>query len=142
VVQRLELSALIERFNAGAYDAVMNGWSLAPGLVGLRQAWTTPSIGESNYAYYSSAIVDANVDSMLLAFAPPTRTRTLERAVQTIIDDAPAIWLVEDRVPAGMHRRIRPGTLSPLGWWHGLAQWQIAPDQRLDRDRIGLGTAP
>jgi peptide/nickel transport system substrate-binding protein len=142
VVQRLELNALIARFDAGDYDAVMNGWSLAPGLVGLRQAWTTPSIGESNYAYYANPSVDANIDSMLLAFDSPTRTRTLERAVQTIIDDAPAIWLVEDRVPAGMHRRIRPGTLSPLGWWHGLAAWQIAPDQQLDRDRIGLGTAP
>jgi peptide/nickel transport system substrate-binding protein len=142
VVQRLELQALIERFNNADYEAVTNGWTLSPGLVGLRQAWTTPSIGGGNYASYSSAVVDANVDSMLRTFDAATRTRTLERLVQTLIDDAPAIWLVEDKVLAGMHRRIRPGTLSALGWWHGLAQWQIAPDQRLDRDRIGLVSAP
>jgi len=142
VVRRLELNSLIQRFNAGDYAAVLNGWSLAPGLVGLRQAWTTASIGDGNYAYYSNPVVDANIDSMLLAFDGTTRTRTLERAVQTLIDDAPAIWLVEDKVPAGLHRRIRPGPIPALGWWHGLAQWQIAPDQRLDRDRIGLGTAP
>lgn len=141
-VQRLELNTLRARFDRGEYDAVTNGWSLSPGLVGLRQAWTTAAIGSNNYAYYSNAIVDANVDSTLLTFDAATRTRTLERAVQTLINDAPAIWLVEDRVLAGLHRRIEPGPPSPLGWWHGLAQWQIAPDQRLDRDRIGLRSAP
>ncbi len=142
VVQQLEVNTLRERLADGEYDAVTNGWSLSPGLVGLRQVWMTSAIGADNYARYGSDVVDANIDSTLLAFDTETRTRTLHRLVQTIIDDAPAIWLVEDRVLAGMHRRIEPGPPTPLGWWHGLAQWQIAPEQRLDRDRIGLRTAP
>lgn len=141
-VQQLEVNTLRERLANGAYDAVTNGWSLSPGLVGLRQVWMTSAIGGDNFARYGSEVVDANIDSTLLAFDAATRTRTLYRVVQTLIDDAPAIWLVEDRVLAGMHRRIEPGPSSPLGWWHTLAQWQIAPEQRLDRDRIGLRTAP
>lgn len=142
VVEQLEVNALRERLATGEYDAVTNGWSLSPGLVGLRQAWMTSAIGADNYARYGNEIVDANIDSTLLAFDAATRTRTLYRVVQMLIDDAPAIWLVEDRVLAGLHRRIEPGTRSPLGWWHGLAQWQIAPELRLDRDRIGLRAAP
>jgi len=142
VIEPLEVNALIGRLRSGDYDAVMNGWSLSPGLVGLRQVWTTAAIGDDNYTRFATAALDAMIDSTLLAFDTPTRIRTLERVIQTLIDEAPAIWLVEDFVLAGMHRRIQPGAPTPLGWWHGLAQWQIAPDQRLDRDRIGLGTAP
>lgn len=141
VVQSLEVNTLVERLESGDYDAVINGWSLSPGLVGLRQVWKSSAIGEDNYARYADPGVDASIDSTLLTFEAETRRRTLYRLVQTLIDDAPAIWLVEDRVLAGIHQRIDPGTLSPLGWWHGLAQWTIAPDQRLDRDRIGLRAA-
>jgi peptide/nickel transport system substrate-binding protein len=144
VLQRLEVNALVERLEARRFDAVMNGWNLSPGLVGLRQVWTSLGIGVdgSNWAMYASPLVDANVDSTLLTFDPVVRDRTLLRAVQGIIDDAPAIWLVEDPFPAGMHARIDPGTLSPLGWWHGIAEWRIPADQRIDRDRIGLRAEP
>ncbi len=144
VLQRLEVNALVERLEARRFDAVMNGWNLSPGLVGLRQVWTSLGLDAdgSNYAAYTSPVADANVDSTLLTFDPVVRDRTLQRAVQAIIDDAPAIWLVEDRFPAGVHARIDVGTLSPLGWWHGVAEWRIPADQRIDRDRIGLRTTP
>jgi len=142
LVEQLEVNTLIARLARADYDAVSNGWSLSPGLVGLRQVWKTSAIGGDNYAQYANAVVDANIDSTLLTFDSATRRRTLYRVVQTLIDDAPAIWLVEDRVLAGLHRRIEPGPLSPLGWWHDLAQWQIAPARRIDRDRIGLRTSP
>ncbi len=142
-LQRIEVNALIERIESGRFDAYMGGWILSPGLVGLRQVWTTRSIGGegSNYGGYSNPVFDANVDSVLTSFDPAITRRALGRVMRTILDDAPAVWLVEDRASAGIHTRIEPGPLPATGWWHGLPEWHIPPAQRIDRDRAGLGTA-
>ncbi len=140
VLQRLEINALITRLESANFDAFMHGWSMSPGLVGLRQVWTTSSFGGagSNYGGYRSATYDANIDSALSSFDPAVAQRTLVRALQTIIDDAPGIWLAEDGAIAGMHERIEPGVLSATGWWHGLPSWRIPAEKRNGRDRIGL----
>lgn len=139
-IQRLEVNALIERINNGGFDAFMGGFTTSPGYVGLRQTWSTRGIGSDglNYGGYSNPVFDANVDSVLTSFDRTVTQRALLRAMQTILDDAPAIWLVEDRAPAGMHSRIEPGTLPITGWWHGLPEWRIPADRRIERDRFGL----
>jgi peptide/nickel transport system substrate-binding protein len=143
VLQRLEINTLITRLERANFDAFMHGWNMSPGLVGLRQVWTTSSFGGAgnNYGGYRSATYDANIDSALSSFDPVVAQRTLIRALQTIIDDAPGIWLAEDGAIAGMHERIEPGVLSATGWWHGLPSWRIPADKRNDRDRIGLTPA-
>lgn len=143
VIQRLEINNLVTRLESANFDAFMHGWNMSPGLVGLRQVWTTSSFGGSgsNYGGYRSATYDANIDSALSSFDPVVAKRTLVRALQTIIDDAPGIWLAEDGAIAGMHERIEPGVLSATGWWHGLPAWRIPADKRNDRDRIGLTPA-
>jgi peptide/nickel transport system substrate-binding protein len=141
VVQQLEVDALIERLDGGAFDLVANGWSLSPGLVGLRQVWRTGAF-ENNYGHYANATVDAMVDSMLASFDPDRRDALITRVAQAIIDDAPALWLVEDVVLAGVHARLDIGTPSPLGWWHDLPRWSVRPGAQIARDRLGLGTTP
>ncbi len=143
VLQRLEINTLITRLERANFDAFMHGWNMSPGLVGLRQVWTTGSFGGAgnNYGGYRSPTYDANIDSALSSFDPVVAQRTLIRALQTIIDDAPGIWLAEDGAIAGMHERIEPGVLSATGWWHGLPSWRIPADKRNDRDRIGLTPA-
>jgi peptide/nickel transport system substrate-binding protein len=39
-----------------------------------------------------------------------------------------------------IHRRFIVPPLRADGWWANLADWRTDPAQRLDRDRIGLGT--
>jgi hypothetical protein len=39
---------------------------------------------------------------------------------------------------AGAHRRIRITGMRPDAWWADLANWSIPPDERIERDRIGL----
>jgi hypothetical protein len=65
----------------------------------------------------------------------------IRRVAQAIVDDAPAIWLVEDEVLAGVHNRLDIGIPSPLGWWNDLASWSVKPGQQLPRDRLGLPPA-
>jgi len=143
VLQRLEPNALVKRTSKGEFDSWMGGWNTSPGLVGLRQVWSTRAIGGEgdNTGGYSSSTFDANVDTALTAFDPIVARRAVNRAMQTIIDDAPAIWLVEEVSPSGMSSRIDPGVLPSTGWWHGLPDWRIPPSRRNDRDRAGLGTA-
>ncbi len=143
VLRRIEVNALIERIESGRFDAYMGGFTASPGHVGLRQTWSTRGIGDEgfNYGGYSSAVFDANVDSALTSFDRTIMQRALLRAVQTIIDDAPAIWLVEDGTPAGIHVRIDPGVIPVNGWWHGLPDWRIPPAQRIARDRVGIDPA-
>ncbi len=143
VLQRLEPNAIMKLLKEGRFDAWMSGWNTSPGLVGLRQVWSTRAIGGEgdNTGGYSSATFDTNVDSMLTAFDPVVAGRTLHRAMQTIIDDAPAIWLAEEMSSTGMNSRIEPGVLSATGWWHSLPDWRIPPALRIDRDRAGLAAA-
>lgn len=143
VLQRLEPNALVQRTKNGQFDAWMGGWMTSPGLVGLRQVWSTRAIGGEgdNTGGYSSSTFDASVDTVLTAFDAILARRALTKAMQTIIDDAPAIWLVEEVSPVGMSARIDPGVLPATGWWHGLPGWRIPSALRNDRDRAGLGTA-
>ena len=143
-IELLEINALQARIAAGRYDAVTNGWALTPGLVGLYQTWTPAGMGaeSNNWANYDSPIVNANVDTILSTFDQPTRDRAITRVMQTMIEDAPAVWLVEDRVMVGLHERLITGERTPLGWWRGLERWQVRPGAELPRDRIGLAPAP
>lgn len=141
VIQRLEVEALITRMEQGRFDAVTNGWALSPGLVGLRQAWRSDAY-DNNYGRYENMAVDALVDSMLATFRPARRDSLITRIAQALIDDAPAIWLVEDVILAGVHARLRTGTPSPLGWWSDLPSWSVRPGAQIERDRLGLRSAP
>lgn len=142
-VQRLEVNTLVSRINSGRFDAYTGGFATSPGNVGLRQTWGAAGIddGGLNHPGYNSPIFNTNIDSALTSFEIATKQRTLLRALQTIIDDAPAIWMLEDLAPAGVHSRIELGSKSALGWWHGLHEWRVTPSQRIDRDRLGLVSA-
>jgi peptide/nickel transport system substrate-binding protein len=54
----------------------------------------------------------------------------------------PAVWLYEQRSPVAINRRFITTPLRADGWFVGLADWRVDPAQRIDRDRIGLGTPP
>jgi peptide/nickel transport system substrate-binding protein len=143
VVRRLEVNALIERIESGRFDAYMGAVATSPGNVGLRQTWGPAGTGVKglNHSGYNSPVFNAYVDTALTTFDLATAQRTMLRAMQTIIDDAPAIWMLEESAPAGVHARMDLGSMSALGWWHGLPEWRIAPSKRIDRDRVGLVSA-
>jgi peptide/nickel transport system substrate-binding protein len=132
----LEVNAFFERGGRLDFDAMIGGWAAFPGLVGIRQTWM--SSGESNELRYRNRTFDALVDSALSSFDRDASRRLWGRAFQQVVNDAPAIWLYEQRAPVALHKRFVVPPLRADGWWHGLADWSVDPAQRIDRDRIGL----
>ncbi|WP_337169462.1 peptide ABC transporter substrate-binding protein [Gemmatimonas aurantiaca] len=135
----LEVNTFSTRSDTGQFDTYMGGWSVVPGLGGTRQTWT--SKGSGNVGRYRNPAFDALVDSALTSFAPAASHRYWARAFQQIVDDAPAIWLVDQRAPVALHKRFIVPPLRPDGWYADLADWRVDPAQRIDRDRIGLAAA-
>lgn len=134
----LDLNALVARIDGHTFDTYLGGFGTIPGLVGLRQTWAAS--GAANAGGYASPAFDALLDSALTTF-DATRSRGYwARAFQHAIDDAAAVWLYEERTPVAIHRRFILPPLRPDGWYANLADWRVDPAQRIDRDRIGLGT--
>ena len=134
----LDVNALITRIDAHDFDAYTGSWQTSPGLVGLRQTWS--STGTGNAGRYASAAFDAAVDSALSTFDGQAARSYWSRAFQQIIDDAPAVWLYEQRMPVAVHRRFQIPPLHPTGWYRDLARWRIDPTQRIERDRLPVSS--
>jgi peptide/nickel transport system substrate-binding protein len=103
----------------------------------MRQTWMTK--GSSNYQGYRNAAFDAAVDGALTSFDAAQSRAFFTKAFQLAIDDAPSIWLYEQRSPVAVNRRIRTAPLRADGWYANLADWSVDPAQRIARDKIGLG---
>lgn len=138
--QVLENNAWSDAVDRHAFDAYLGAWQPSPGLVGLTQTWA--SRGSSNAGRYDSPVFDALLDSALTTFDATASRRYWARAFQQIDDDVPAVWLYEQRSPVAIHRRFITTPLRADGWFVGLSDWRVDPAQRIDRDRIGLGTPP
>ncbi len=132
----LEVNAFSTRTDDRRFDTYMGGWASTPGLVGMQQTWG--SRGAANVGSYRSVEFDALVDSAQSTFDRDLAHRYWTRAFQQIVNDAPAIWLSEQRAPVALHRRFIVPPLRPDGWYSDLADWRVDPAQRIDRDRIGL----
>lgn len=143
-LQQTEMNFFLDRQHDGQFDAMVNSLFLDPSPSSIRQTWgmknaRTPN--DDNIGSYMSPVFDALVDSAVLA-TDPTRSETFyHRAYQTIIDDAPAIWLYEVPGMGAINKRIHPAGVRADGWWADLAAWSIPDDQRIARDRIGLADA-
>jgi len=65
----------------------------------------------------------------------------MRRAFQLQIDEAPGVWLYDVATFAGLQRRIHPTILRADSWSVHLADWTVPPNERIARDRIGIGGA-
>ena len=127
-----------DRFKTHRFDAAMGGLAATPTPSGVKQTWTGAAArdGGFNYGRYESARFDAQVDSAITAAHEGERAKAHYRAAyQTIVDDAPAIWLYEPPVEAGCERAPPPRRRSePTPGGLGIPGWTIAPGKRLPRD--------
>ena len=143
-IEQLEFVPFLERQRAKQFDAAVVALSSDPSPSGMRQHWGTPAAGEeggTNGGSYSNPAVDALIDSALTTMDFAAQKAYFKRAYQAVVDDAPAIWLYNPKLAAGVHRRIVPRGLRADGWHVNIADWTIPADQRIDRDRIGLRSA-
>ncbi|MDQ6828875.1 MAG: peptide ABC transporter substrate-binding protein [Gemmatimonadota bacterium] len=143
VIDQLDPPAMGARVVAKKFDAAMVVWNVDPLPNTLRQLWSSKAAGTNgtNYGSYMNPSLDAAMDSADNA----TGAHYSERwrgVYQTLIDDAPALYLFEPPIIHGLHRRIHPVGARPDAYWARLADWSIPPGERIARDRVGLGTAP
>jgi len=125
---------------AGDFDAVIQGFQTDPSPNGMRQNWGTAGIGleGQNVLHYSNPKTDALIDSIALSFDPAKAKAYAKRAFQQIADDAYAIWLYDITEVEAVNRRVTVTRTRADGWWRYLGEWSIAPDKRIDRDKIPL----
>ena len=141
VVDALEPNTFMARLAKRDFDAAFNGTRAEVSLAGLQAYWTTNAANDPagrNSGSYRSALFDAHLDSSLSAHNAAQARAHASAAFETIIADAPAIWLYEMRSAPVVHKRFRTAHMVPGAWWVGIADWWIPTAERIDRDRIGL----
>jgi peptide/nickel transport system substrate-binding protein len=143
-IDQMDFGAHQAAGESGRYDASLIGWGSDPSPGDLRQTWTQggfPPAGQ-NVVRYSNPVINAIADSMVATRDPARMAELRRRAYQTIISDAPSIWLYDILTIGGSHERLQPGPIRADAWWSDLAEWWIPANARIERDRIGLSPRP
>ena len=141
-IETMEYQAFASRQASRNFDATLGAWHVTADPSAIREVWTTSAsrkVDGRNYGGYENPAFDAELDSANAARDGAAALALYTRAYQTIIDDAPAIWLYEPKTVLGIHRRIVTGGMVPGAWWAGMGGWSILPAQRIQRDGRGVG---
>jgi peptide/nickel transport system substrate-binding protein len=136
-VEQLDFPVMLERLRKRSFEAYMGAWNTQPSPGSVRGSWGTMGSRASsgtNYSSYESPLFDAYADSALSSFDLPTRKALFTKAYNTIIQDAPAIWLAEPIPTVGYHSRLQLAPLRSDAWWAHIPEWWIPPEQRIPRD--------
>ncbi len=143
-VEQLDFPVLVEKERKRAFDAAIGQWSTQPSPGAVRGSWGTAgsrTASGNNYGSYENPVFDAYVDSALSSFDHVQRKAYFTKAYETIIQDAPAIWLAEPIPTVGYHSRLQLSTLRPDAWWAHIPEWWIPAGKRIPRDNAPASTA-
>lgn len=135
-IEQQDFPAFVARLGARRFDAALQVVSLDPSPLGLREQWSAAAVATGgNLSEWRSAAFDAALDSAEAAATPAASGRHLRVAIDTLMAQAPAVFMVQPRGAMALRDRVRPAALRDDGWWSDLADWTIAPSGRLPRDR-------
>ena len=141
-LQTMDINPFMQYSNSRAFDAIFSSSYYDPSPAGIRQSWTSEGArkGGSNLSGYENPVFDRLVDSAASSMDGSYRGY-YRRAYETIIADAPAVWLYETVNFAAHDKRVQLPELRADAWWANIGKWKIAPDGRLPRDGIEKGIA-
>jgi peptide/nickel transport system substrate-binding protein len=132
-IAELDFPAFFDRLGSGRFDAHYSSLGHDPSPSSLKD-WSTSAIGGLNYGSYSSPEFDRAVET---AMAAPDRATALTHwytALETINEDAPAVWLYVPKKMAAVHTRFGSVSIRPDQFWHALWTWQADPANLIERD--------
>jgi len=144
-VSSVEPNVFERQQHSHKFDAAIENWNADPSPGGIRESWSSAAAhaeGSKNYGDYANAAFDSEVDSALSAGSPPVARRLYSHAFQTLLSDAPAIWLYEPRNMIGIQKRFHVAPLRADAWWAHLADWYVPENEQTARDRAAAGDAP
>ena len=130
---RLDGPVWVERRGKGEFDIDFSSATLDPSPSGLVQSWSCAGRSGSNVAQYCNPVVDSLLDAAI-AGRGDTRA-TWHRAIRTLAEDAPAVFLYAPSAPMALHTRFDQVTVNPDSYWSSLWRWRIRRGQELPRDR-------
>jgi len=131
-IEQLDFRVLVEKERKRAFDAAIGQWNTQPSPGSVRGSWGTPGSHASsgtNYGSYENPVFDAYVDSALASFDPGNARSYFTKAYETIVQDAPAIWLAEPRGIVGYNARVHLAPLRSDAWWAHIPDWWVAAGQ-------------
>jgi peptide/nickel transport system substrate-binding protein len=132
-IEQLDFPVLVEKERKRAFDAAIGQWNTQPSPGSVRGSWGTAGSRASsgtNYGSYENPVFDAYVDSALASFNPAAGRAYFTRAYETIIKDAPAIWLAEPRPIVGYNARVHPAPMRSDAWWAHISDWWVSASQK------------
>jgi peptide/nickel transport system substrate-binding protein len=144
-IDKLEFPVHMEKSRKRAFDATIGQWNTEPSPGAVRGSWGTAgsrSANGNNFGSYENPVFDAYVDSAVASFDPAKRKSYFTAAYETIIQDAPAIWIAEPKQILAHHSRLQVGTLRPDAWWTHIPEWSIPRDKRIPRDNAPVTASP
>jgi ABC-type transport system substrate-binding protein len=144
-IEKLDFAVLAERDRKRTIDATIGQWNTQPSPGAVLGSWGiagSRAASGNNFGSYENPVFDANIDSALASFDLPTRKRYFSTAYNTIIQDAPAIWIAEPKQIVGYHGRLQLVALRPDAWWIHIPDWSIPRDKRIARDTLGGESSP
>ena len=122
---------------AHTFDAAIETWLADPSPGGIKESWGSEAAhteGSKNYGDYANDVFDRRVDSALSTPSRSAARLLFSRAFQTLISDAPAIWLFEPRNMVGIQKRIHTAPMRADAWWAHLADWYVPAGEQIARD--------
>src|SRR5207245_10632264 len=133
-LDEVEFSVFDQRTQAGQFDAavIARGTDPTPSS-SIGQVWT--SAGHSNAGRYANPVFDRLVDEATAAPRRDAAKRVWRRAIETLNQDAPAIFLYAPDNAAAVNRRVTDVVIRPDATWPLVRTWRIPADQLTDRDR-------
>jgi peptide/nickel transport system substrate-binding protein len=126
-----------QRMQAGLFDAGLPAWNTDPTPTSsFAQRWTRAGWGKFNYGRYANPNLERQLrQATLRAANPRAARRAWRRALDTLNQDAPGIWLFAPDNVAAVHNRVADVKIRADSWWALVWTWRIPPDHLLDRDR-------
>lgn len=122
------------------FDVVVTRLTTTQSFASLPGSWGSrgSALGGRNIGAYLSEDFDAHVDTALTGRAPDVIRAHLREAFATIVADAPAIFVFEQRGAVALSARVQTPALRPDAWWLDIPAWHIAESARLPRDVAGV----
>jgi peptide/nickel transport system substrate-binding protein len=141
-IDKMDYATFNARLAARQYDAAFPNWIFGATPNSVSETWSSESARRkdgTNSGGYENSQFDAEIDSAIASRNMIDSRRHFTKAYQTIIEDAPAIWLSEQKIVMGVHRRIRTTATRADSWWYTLADWTIPAGEQIARDHVPMG---
>lgn len=126
-IHTVEINTMLQDLSAHRFDTALETWVMSPDPASVLQSWSSASARHegSNYGGYANPVFDGEMATAMHAASLAAARPRYSRAYETIIRDAPAIWLFEPRNLIGVNRRVHHPRLRADAWWAKIYRWNV-----------------